>query len=244
MEITQQIQELRQDRRKSLYDKPVQNQKLTIADFDILKPISKGAFGQVFLARKKATGDIYAIKALKKQEMLGKNQLNHVMTERNALAASSNPFVVKLFYAFQSKVRDSLHRSLSLSLSCRSHVVDQNYLYMVMEYLPGGDLFSLLRNMNAFSEEWTRIYAAEIVLALEYLHNQGIVHRDLKPDNMLISQVCSVRVISSLSLSRTSEALQDGHVKLTDFGLSAMGVLDSVSSFYYISISVLCASRC
>jgi len=84
-------------------------------------------------------------------------------------------------------------------------------LYMVMEYLPGGDLFSLLRNLGALPEEMAKMYAAELVLALEYLHSKAIVHRDLKPDNILISR--------------------NGHIKLTDFGLSAMGLLEKQDEF-------------
>lgn len=158
--------------------------KHSISDFDIVKPISRGAYGAVFLAQKKTTGDIYAIKTLKKQETILKNQAKFVDNERNILTLTDNPFVVKLFYTFQS----------------------QYHLYMVMEYLPGGDLFSLLKNLGSFEEEAARVYTAEIILALEYLHNNKIVHRDLKPDNILITR--------------------NGHIKLTDFGLSAIGLLE------------------
>ncbi|CAG8441902.1 11862_t:CDS:10 [Diversispora eburnea] len=120
----------------------------SIQDFEIIKPISRGAFGKVYLARKKTTRDLYAIKILKKVDMVRKN--------------------------------------------------------MVMEYLIGGDLSSLLQCFERFDEDMARMYTAEVVLALEYLHNNGITHRDLKPDNMLI----------------TSE----GHIKLTDFGLSRISI--------------------
>eukprot|EP01122_Echinamoeba_exundans_P007481 TRINITY_DN2320_c0_g2_i1.p1 TRINITY_DN2320_c0_g2~~TRINITY_DN2320_c0_g2_i1.p1 ORF type:complete len:1456 (-),score=210.98 TRINITY_DN2320_c0_g2_i1:2734-7101(-) len=158
-----------------------------IQDFDILKPISRGAFGKVYLAQKKRTGDLYAIKVLLKADLVRKNLVNAVRAERNALAKAHNPFVVKLFYAFQS----------------------QENLYLVMEYLIGGDLASLLRNLQYFDEDMSRKYAAEIVLALSYLHSVGIVHRDLKPDNILIND--------------------DGHLKLTDFGLSRVGLMEERS---------------
>lgn len=163
--------------------------KMTIGiqDFDILKPISRGAFGKVYLAQKKRTGDLYAIKVLLKADLVRKNLVNAVRAERNALAKAHNPFVVKLFYAFQS----------------------QENLYLVMEYLIGGDLASLLRNLQYFDEDMARKYAAEIILALSYLHSVGIVHRDLKPDNILIND--------------------DGHLKLTDFGLSRVGLMEERS---------------
>eukprot|EP01103_Thecamoeba_quadrilineata_P021030 TRINITY_DN936_c0_g1_i2.p1 TRINITY_DN936_c0_g1~~TRINITY_DN936_c0_g1_i2.p1 ORF type:complete len:416 (+),score=73.37 TRINITY_DN936_c0_g1_i2:391-1638(+) len=158
--------------------------KVSMKDFEIVKPISRGAFGQVLLGRKKATGDIFAIKLLKKQEMLAKNQVDHIRNERNILAFVSNPFVVRLFYCFQSA----------------------KYIYMVMEFLPGGDLFSMQQVLGVFSEEMAVRYIAEIVLALDYIHRYGIIHRDLKPDNVLIDK--------------------DGHIKLTDFGLSRVGLAD------------------
>ncbi|KIY49356.1 hypothetical protein FISHEDRAFT_41620 [Fistulina hepatica ATCC 64428] len=156
----------------------------TIKDFDIIKPISKGAFGSVFLARKKATGDYYAIKVLKKADMIAKNQITNVKAERMILMKQAeSPFVAKLYFTFQSKEN----------------------LYLVMEYLNGGDCAALLKSLGCLSEEWAKNYVAEVVLGLEYLHERGIVHRDLKPDNLLINQ--------------------HGHLKLTDFGLSRIGLL-------------------
>lgn len=163
--------------------------------------------------QKRATGDYYAIKAMRKKDLLRKNLVENVRNERNILATSDNPFVVRFFYSFQS--RDNV--------------------YLVMEFSPGGDLFSLLRNMGALDEDIARKviphthpqththththppthtprprvqYIAETVLALEYCHTNGVIHRDIKPDNLLISA--------------------DGHVKLTDFGLSTRGATDAV----------------
>ncbi|KAJ3333589.1 hypothetical protein HDU76_006330 [Blyttiomyces sp. JEL0837] len=154
----------------------------TIQDFEIIKPISRGAFGKVYLARKITTGDLFAIKILKKEDMIRKNMISHVRAEHKVLTISKNPFVVKLYYAFHSK----------------------DYLYLVMEYLIGGDLSTLLSAFGTFDEDMTRMYVAEVVLALEYLHANGITHRDLKPDNMIINH--------------------EGHVKLTDFGLSRITI--------------------
>ncbi|KAG0607460.1 hypothetical protein M758_8G030600 [Ceratodon purpureus] len=159
--------------------------RTTIDDFEIIKPISRGAFGRVFLARKRITGDLFAIKVLRKADMIRKNAVESVQAERNILISVRNPFVVRFFYSF----------------TCSEN------LYLVMEYLNGGDVFSLLRNMGCLEEDMVRVYIAELVLALEYLHGLGIVHRDLKPDNLLIAR--------------------DGHIKLTDFGLSKVGLINS-----------------
>ncbi|KAH7854620.1 hypothetical protein Vadar_016004 [Vaccinium darrowii] len=159
--------------------------RTSIEDFEIIKPISRGAFGRVFLARKWATGDLFAIKVLKKADMIRKNAVESILAERNILISVRNPFVVRFFYSF----------------TCREN------LYLVMEYLNGGDLYSLLRNLGCLDEGMARVYIAELVLALEYLHSLNVIHRDLKPDNLLIGP--------------------DGHIKLTDFGLSKVGLIDS-----------------
>ncbi|XP_048326427.2 probable serine/threonine protein kinase IRE [Ziziphus jujuba] len=164
---------------------PCSKDRTSIEDFEIIKPISRGAFGRVFLARKRATGDLFAIKVLKKADMIRKNAVESILAERNILISVRNPFVVRFFYSF----------------TCREN------LYLVMEYLNGGDLYSMLRNLGCLDEDMARVYIAEVVLALEYLHSLNVIHRDLKPDNLLIGQ--------------------DGHIKLTDFGLSKVGLINS-----------------
>ncbi|XP_068641259.1 probable serine/threonine protein kinase IRE isoform X2 [Aristolochia californica] len=159
--------------------------RTSIQDFEIIKPISRGASGRVFLARKRVTGDLFAIKVLRKADMIRKNAVENILAERDILISARNPFVVRFFYSF----------------TCREN------LYLVMEYLNGGDLYSLLRNLGCLDEEMARIYIAEVVLALEYLHSVNVIHRDLKPDNLLIAS--------------------DGHIKLTDFGLSKVGLINS-----------------
>ncbi|KAA3476045.1 putative serine/threonine protein kinase IREH1 [Gossypium australe] len=172
---------------RSLRTSPIHSSKdrTSIDDFEIIKPISRGAFGRVFLAKKRTTGDLFAIKVLKKADMIRKNAVESILAERNILISVRNPFVVRFFYSF----------------TCREN------LYLVMEYLNGGDLYSLLRNLGCLDEEVARVYIAEVVLALEYLHSLHVVHRDLKPDNLLIAH--------------------DGHIKLTDFGLSKVGLINS-----------------
>jgi serine/threonine kinase 38 len=118
-----------------------------------------------------------AMKKLKKAEMLRRGQVEHVKAERNVLAEVHNPFIVKLYYSFQ----------------------DEEFLYLVMEYLPGGDVMTLLMRKDILSEEEARFYTAQTVLAIDSIHQHNYIHRDIKPDNLLLD----VR----------------GHVKLSDFGL-------------------------
>ena len=131
----------------------------------MLKLISSGAHGRVFLAKKRATGDIFAIKAIKKRDLVFRNTISRLKEERDALVLAANPFVIKLFYAFSSA----------------------RHVYFVTEYANGGDLYSLLKQLGSLEESTARKYASEIVLALEYVHSVGVTHRDLKPDNLLIS---------------------------------------------------------
>ncbi|CAH2035750.1 unnamed protein product [Thlaspi arvense] len=163
----------------------LQKDRTSIDDFEIIKPISRGAFGKVFLARKRTTGDFFAIKVLKKLDMIRKNDIERILEERNILITVRYPFVVRFYYSF----------------TCSDN------LYLVMEYLNGGDLYSLLQKVGCLDEDIARIYIAELVLALEYLHSLKIVHRDLKPDNLLIAY--------------------NGHIKLTDFGLSKIGLINN-----------------
>ncbi|KAJ9137919.1 Serine/threonine-protein kinase cek1 [Pleurostoma richardsiae] len=156
----------------------------SIKDFEVIKPISKGAFGSVYLSKKKSTGEYFAIKVLKKADMVAKNQVTNVKAERAIMMwQGESDFVAKLYWTFSSK----------------------DYLYLVMEYLNGGDCASLIKVLGGLPEDWAKKYLGEVVLGVEHLHSRGIVHRDLKPDNLLIDQ--------------------KGHLKLTDFGLSRMGLV-------------------
>ncbi|KAI8053003.1 serine/threonine-protein kinase orb6 [Syncephalis plumigaleata] len=164
--------------------------RLGLDDFTTVKVIGKGAFGEVRLVQKSDTGKIYAMKTLRKAEMFKKDQLAHVKAERDVLAESNSPWVVQLFYSFQ----------------------DPNYLYLIMEFLPGGDLMTMLIKYDTFTDDVTRFYMAECVLAIEAIHRLGFIHRDIKPDNILIDQ--------------------EGHIKLSDFGLST-GFHKTHDSAYY-----------
>ena len=127
----------------------------SIKDYVFLKPISKGAYGQVYLAKKKLTGKIYAIKVLKKSDMTSKNQIQNTRTEQTILTRMNSPFIVQLFYSFQTVSK----------------------LFLVMEFLAGGDCASLIKSLGKLDEPWTRQYISEVTLGLSFLHENGIVHR-------------------------------------------------------------------
>ena len=145
--------------------------------------IGRGAFGEVRVFKHIESSDIVAIKKMRKEDMLSKNQIMHVRTEREILTSAKIPWIVNLKYSFQ----------------------DENYLYLVMDYLPGGDLMSLLMNKNILSENESKFYIAELILAVESVHKLNCIHRDLKPDNILINK--------------------EGHIQLSDFGLSKISVI-------------------
>merc|ERR1719498_735674 len=160
----------------------------TLDDFILIKVIGKGSYGKVMLVRKKQDSSVYAMKMLRKEHVVKRNQVEHTKTERNVLETVSHPFIVTLHYAFQTPKK----------------------LYFVLEYCPGGELFFHLSRAGRFSEGRCRFYASEILLAIEYLHRLNIIYRDLKPENILLDA--------------------DGHVKLTDFGLSKEGIQDNFSA--------------
>ncbi|KAI7824912.1 AGC/NDR/NDR protein kinase [Kickxella alabastrina] len=164
--------------------------KLSVTDFQTVKVIGRGAFGEVRLVQKRDTGKIFAMKILRKSEMIKKDQLAHVRAERDVLAESDSMWVVQLYFSFQ----------------------DARNLYLIMEFLPGGDLMTMLIKYDIFPEDVTRFYMAECVLALEDVHRLGFIHRDIKPDNILIDK--------------------DGHIKLSDFGLSTGFHRQHDSSYY------------
>jgi serine/threonine-protein kinase LATS1/2 len=134
--------------------------------FQPLAVLGRGAFGDVTLVRKSDTGMLYAMKKLRKADVLKRKQVAHVKAERDILAEADNEWIVRLYYSFQDSI----------------------YLYFVMEYIPGGDLMGLLIKLGVFDEELSRFYIAELVLAIESVHRMGFIHRDIKPDNVLIDR--------------------------------------------------------
>lgn len=164
--------------------------KEELSNYTILKTIGKGYFGEVKLVRKIQDGRVFALKRLYKSEMLSKDQIPRVRAERDALAESDSEWVVKLYTTFQ----------------------DNTSLYMLMEFLPGGDLMSMLIKYQIFTEDVTRFYTAEIIMAIEAIHKLGFIHRDIKPDNIILDR--------------------GGHIKLADFGLSKGFRKDHENSYY------------
>ncbi|KAF9517664.1 hypothetical protein BS47DRAFT_1371293 [Hydnum rufescens UP504] len=160
-------------------------QRVSPEAFSRLKVIGHGAFGVVTLVREKSSGGLYAMKQLRKVDMLRKGQEGHVRAERDVLKAASlvpsssiHEWIIKLHYSFQ----------------------DRENLYLILEYMGGGDLLNLLIERDVFEESFTRFYVAEMILAIEQCHQQGFIHRDIKPDNFLFDP--------------------HGHIKLSDFGLA------------------------
>lgn len=145
---------------------------ITIEDFEFLKVLGKGTFGKVLLAKEKKTGEVFAIKVLKKETVLEKGELVHTLTENSVLAKCSHPFLTCLKYSFQS----------------------EHHLCFVMEYVNGGELFMHLRKSKAFGESRAKFYSAQIIMALTYLHDQGIVYRDLKLENLLLDKDGNVKI--------------------------------------------------
>ncbi|XP_046390978.1 serine/threonine-protein kinase tricornered isoform X2 [Ischnura elegans] len=168
--------------------------RLGVEDFEPLKVIGRGAFGEVRLVQKKDTGHVYAMKILRKADMLEKEQVAHVRAERDVLVEADHQWVVKMYYSFQDPIN----------------------LYLIMEFLPGGDMMTLLMKKDTLSEECTQFYIAETALAIDSIHKLGFIHRDIKPDNLLLDA--------------------RGHIKLSDFGLCT-GLKKSHRTDFYRDLS-------
>ena len=169
------ISEIREKESKNLQKKL---EKMSANNYESLAIIGRGAFGEVHVCRDKKTGEIVAIKKIKKDILFLKNQIKHTMDEQDFLSKVNSPWIIKLKASFQ----------------------EGDYLYLVMEYLPGGDLMGLFVARDTLTEEEARFYICEMILAIDSIHELNCIHRDIKPDNVLIGK--------------------DGHIKLTDFGLA------------------------
>ena len=169
--------------KKEIYDKEMykyrkKREKQSIHDYESLEIIGRGAFGEVHVCKEKKTGKIVAVKKIKKSVIETKNQIIHIRNEQLLMSKIKSPWIVDLIASFQ----------------------EGDYLYLIMDYLPGGDLMSLLIKKDILTENESKFYIAEIILAVESIHKLDCIHRDIKPDNILIDK--------------------NGHIKLSDFGLA------------------------
>mmetsp|Transcript_50540 Transcript_50540/g.130262 ORF Transcript_50540/g.130262 Transcript_50540/m.130262 type:complete len:209 (-) Transcript_50540:1377-2003(-) len=180
--------------RRSSYEASEPN--LSIEDFQLLKVLGDGGYGRVFLAKRKETEEIFAIKIMRKKMLMRKDRIRHVKSEREVLESVDHPFIIRLRHAFQTSSK----------------------LYLVMDFIPGGDLyFHINKEENGyFSEDRARFYAAELVLALDYLHQSHIIYRDLKLENIILDEA--------------------GHIKLVDFGLCKDNVEQSEIATSYVGM--------
>lgn len=160
-------------------------QSLTIDDFELTTVIGKGSFGKVMQVRKRDTMRVYALKTIRKAHIVDRKEITHTLAERLVLARINNPFIVPLKFSFQSEQK----------------------LYLVLAFVNGGELFHHLQREQRFNEERSRFYSAELLLALEHLHELDVVYRDLKPENILLDYT--------------------GHIALCDFGLCKLNMKDS-----------------
>jgi len=163
---------------KDAYQSKEFKNKVTLNDFQIIKLLGKGAFGKVLLVYNEELKKYFAMKTLRKDYIKKNQQTKHTKEERKILEKIDYPFISKLYYAFQNEKK----------------------LFMITEYMPGGEMFYHLHMNDHFNENKARFYIAEIVLAIDHLHKNNILYRDLKPENILLDEL--------------------GHIKLTDFGLS------------------------
>ncbi|ETM02916.1 AGC protein kinase [Phytophthora nicotianae] len=173
-------------------------------DFHVIKVIGVGGMGRVLLVRYRKDGKLYAMKVVSKKSVKEKNMAARVLSERDVLGGTCHHSLVQLYWAFQTK----------------------DNLYFVMEYCPGGELSTHLERATRFTEEVAAFYAAELLLAVQQLHQHGILHRDLKPENILLTE--------------------DGHLKLVDFGISKFGITEATrgakticGSYEYLAPEIL-----
>lgn len=164
---------------------PSYGQSLTVDDFELMTVIGKGSFGKVMQVRKRDTTRIYALKTIRKVHIVNRNEITHTLAERLVLAQVDSPFIVPLKFSFQSEQK----------------------LYLVLAFVNGGELFHHLQREHRFNEERARFYSAELLLALEHLHELDVVYRDLKPENILLDYT--------------------GHIALCDFGLCKLNMKDN-----------------
>ena len=195
-------------------------QKQTIRDYESIKIIGRGAFGEVHVCREIKTGKIVAIKKIKKDLLAKKNQIIHVRNEQLFMSKVKSPWIVELKASFQ----------------------EDDFLYLVMEFLPGGDFMNLLIEKDKLTEAEAKFYIAELILAVESIHKLDCIHRDIKPDNILIDKNGHIK-LSDFGLAKVSDKLYEQNtVKDTNFNpkkLTHKKLYSCVGTAYYVAPEVL-----
>lgn len=160
-------------------------ESVNLEDFDIIKVIGRGTYGKVSLVRHKKSEKLYAMKSMSKRMLHESKNIENVLIEREVLIQNNHPFLVKAHYTFQTETK----------------------IFIILDYIPGGEIFSRIKDEGRFSVERAKLYAAEILLGIEHLHKHGLIYRDLKPENLMIDE--------------------DGHIKITDFGFTKTNITTS-----------------
>ena len=208
--------------KREIYEKEMASnrkarEKLTIRNYESIAIIGRGAFGEVHVCREKKTGDIVAIKKIKKEILILKNQIIHVRNEQSLMSNIKSPWIVDLKASFQ----------------------EGDYLYLVMEFCTGGDLMNLLIVKDILTEEEAKFYLAELILAIESIHKLDCIHRDIKPDNILIDSTGHIK-LSDFGLAKISEKIFENR---EDLNLTTINQhnrnYSCVGTAYYVAPEVL-----
>ena len=192
-------------------------EKQSIRDYESISIIGRGAFGEVHVCREKKTGQIVAVKKIKKDVLIIKNQVIHVRNEQLFMSRVKSPWIVELKASFQ----------------------EDDYLYLVMEYLPGGDFMNLLIKKDILTEEEARFYTAELILSIESIHKLDCIHRDIKPDNVLIDKTGHIK-LSDFGLAKVSDKIFEKKEEIDDFEPNShQKNYSCVGTAYYVAPEVL-----
>ena len=214
LEIINKINEIKSQKSRK------NREKQTIREYESIKIIGRGAFGEVHVCREIKTGKIYAVKKIKKDVLMRKNQIIHIRSEQLFMSRVKSPWIVDLKASFQ----------------------EDDYLYLVMEFCQGGDFMNLLIKKDILTEEEARFYTAELILAIESIHKLDCIHRDIKPDNILIDKNGHIK-LSDFGLAKIPDNLGKVQIpsnqRLNKNRLTHQKNFSCVGTAYYVAPEVL-----